>query len=147
MTQSFSFSHFPISSRAALSNRNTMWTTSANDMCHFTLPSSYLIKEICEVHVNSILFSTTYTKIVSCQHVINQDRDPLQGHTYGNFCVPSMPRESWVQLGSADSTSLPNHEGRFLLEPKQEKGGNFCFRLCSRPNMPPTSGTYTLERD
>lgn len=61
---------------------------------------------------------------MSCQHVINQDCDPLQGHTYGNFCVPSIPHESWAQLGSANSTSLLNHKGRFLLEPKQEKGGN-----------------------
>lgn len=49
----------------------------------------------------------------------------LQGHTYGNFWVPSMPRESRGQLESVNLASLPNHKDRFLLEPKQEKKKTF----------------------
>lgn len=147
MTQSFGFSHFPISSKEARSHRNITRTTNANHV-QFYIPSSHVVNETCEIHFNNTFYLTPrIRKYYRVNMWSVRTVTPLRAYLWA-LLAPSMPREGWGQLGSATSAPLPNHEGGFPLDPKKEKGGNFSASSFALKllDMPPMSGTHSLER-
>lgn len=101
-----------------------MRTTNANH-AQFYIPSSHVVNETCEIHFNNTFYLTPHIqKYYQVDMWSVRTVTPLRAYLWA-LLVPSMPREGWGQLGSATSAPLPNHKGRFPLEPKQEKGGNF----------------------